>query len=835
MKKIYAILGAAVVCSTAVASPLDGRINLKDKVKVDAMKEKKVEVTSSSSVEVRPLQLPAPNREASVERSGQILYENFDAVPDGRTEQTGTLGERYIDFIASHYYEPGRYIDNEYTPESGTWEGDWVFAGKGGTVVMQCYNPQAPASLNTPLGDFSGDLTVTMRVRYSKIFWGADNEVGYVTSGGSDISVAAYINGYDSYDQAKTDAGYGLSSGQIYENEGWQELTFKFRNESAHASGYLRFWTSGAIEIDWIKVMDDNTFLACPAMNPVTDFKNDSFTINWDPMRRSYNYYIDLWKTVYTADSGIDATYDFEGDELPAWLTGDDYEIVDGEGYEGSKAFMFTFDGQDAALSTVDEGKKLTSLTTRVKFRMDDENSALTLMYDVYGDNGWEPFGYLQCDGFWTGPGYYYNVILDGEEFEDKYTAVRVYPEGVTEDNGIYLDNMSLLAKRPFVLERVESDFGHVYDPENDDYAYNYYTYTGIGSKYDPQDLGRTATHYTFVGLDPNTEYWYRVRSHHVSEFSVGEKYHAFGVAAPELLPATNVTTGSYTANWKDAPKAQKYIVTNYMSTKVDADDPEYSYMLESFSGCEGEFMLGAMQPIDNAAECYLDEYTDLKGWRGKNNYVGQNMIGGADYSGSYLISPVMMINPDRGTVLVYIEAQGYNGDTFSVKCMKGGAYGYFSFDENGSLSGWFEIPAIEGEQLRFTSYNGLAFAVSAFEVVQAVEAGDVVRKFDSVVEVPAGEGAYTFNNLDNDLYAYGVVSSFTLEHETVLSNSSNAMVVNLVTGESTPTTKLEMIGGEEAEEVARYSVDGLQVDKNYKGVVIVKMNDGSVIKQLAR
>lgn len=60
MKKIYAILGAAVVCSTAVASPLDGRINLKDKVKVDAMKEKKVEVTSSSSVEVRPLQSSSP-------------------------------------------------------------------------------------------------------------------------------------------------------------------------------------------------------------------------------------------------------------------------------------------------------------------------------------------------------------------------------------------------------------------------------------------------------------------------------------------------------------------------------------------------------------------------------------------------------------------------------------------------------------------------------------------------------------------------------------------------------------------------------------------------------
>ncbi len=179
---------------------------------------------------------------ASVEKKSVLLYEDFNNVPDGNTETIDKIGERYTDFIASHNYQPGRYIDNEYTPESGTWEGDWVYAGKNGTVILQSYNPQIPASLNTPLGDYSGDLTVTVRCRYAKSFWGSyQSASGYVTTGGSDLNLLLCTGGYDGGASAVTDAGQyaQLASGQIYEPEGWQEITFKVRNESANADGYL--------------------------------------------------------------------------------------------------------------------------------------------------------------------------------------------------------------------------------------------------------------------------------------------------------------------------------------------------------------------------------------------------------------------------------------------------------------------------------------------------------------------------------------------------------------------------------------------------------------------
>ena len=334
MKRFFTCLGATMLFAGVMTPATSERINLKDcgmgfpQVSAQA-KSLTNAVSNPSGQDITPLKAP---QKASMERKSVVLYEDFSNVPDGATVQTGKIGERYVDFLASSYYEPGNFVPNEYTPESGTWCGDWVFAGKGGTVIIQCYNPMAGAYLSTPLGDYSGDLTVTMRLRSGKIFWGADNEVGYATSGGSDLSLRVMVGGYDSYDNAVTDLGYYsmASTGQIYDSDGWQEVTFKFRNESANGDGYLMLSTAGTIEIDWIKITDDNTFLPCPNIRPATNFTNDGFTINWDPVRRSYNYYIDLYKQVYTADNGIDITYDFNDGKLPEGTKADEAQFIAG-------------------------------------------------------------------------------------------------------------------------------------------------------------------------------------------------------------------------------------------------------------------------------------------------------------------------------------------------------------------------------------------------------------------------------------------------------------------------------------------------------------------------
>ena len=831
MKTTSTLIGTALLLAAGVAATTfaAGPFQLK-RVQKEATPAKADRPSILSKSEVTPEPLKSPDKEPSATRALILLEEDFNNVPEGAMEATGHLGNRYVDFIASHYYEPGRYIDNEYTPNSGTWEGDWVFAGKNGTIVLQAYNPLEGAVLNTPLGDYSGDITVTVRARAAKTFWGADNEIGYTSSAGTDFTIGLNIGGYDSSETPDSDLKWGqISSERIYENDGWGDYTFTFRNEGADKDGYLSIITAEALEIDYIKVTDATTYLACPKVRDPFNFTGDSFTISWDPMRRSFNYYIDLWKVDYTTDSGISEYYDFEIGSLPEGTSANGGEIESGIGVDGSKGFRFGDNGVEAAFVTPVFESTLGSFSFSTYFdipddvEMNPEWGYGTLMIDGLNDDGWQPLTSVICDGFSTPARYYLSYILEGEEFEGHYKALRFYPEGFHTSASLVIDNIDLWGERPYTLTRVDGENSRLVDPENDDYAYNYYYHTEYG---DPCS-------YTFTGLDPDTEYWYRVRSHNVNDFSIGEKHHAFGVAAPTLLEATNIGNGSYTANWTDAPKAQNYLLRNYNVTKVAADEEDYTIFKETFSGCAGSNDLFSMESLYNE-EGYLDDYTDMPGWTGSNNSVGQNLIGGADYSGATLSTPALPVNPERGDYEIYLEVYGCPGDTFTISFLENGQNAYIAIPDEGYVSGYLTVTDVRaGERLSLGSLNYMAFAIGALEVTQDVKAGDFIRTFASETEVPAGIGSYTFTGLDGEMYAYQPVSQFKLEKDIVYSISGDYMVVDMANGGSFITDKAEI--AVDAVETARFNTSGVRVDKDYKGLVIITMSDGSVRKEIVK
>lgn len=833
MKKSTTFIGLTLALAAGIAGTTFAaeRSQLKPAGKESAEQAKatRPQVLSKSNITPEPLRSPAgKQKEAGVVRAQEVLVEDFNKIPEGHTETIGNLGERYCDYVASHVFEPGRYIDTSYTPGSGTWEGNFVFAGKNGTVVLQAYNPMQGAALHTPLGDYSGDLTITVRARYAKTFWGADNDLGYVTSKSSDFSVALRKGGYDSNEIPVSDAMYGqLNSGQIYENDGWIDFTFTVRNEGADKDGFLSIGTSSAIEIDYIKVTDAATYLAAPVVREPSNFTDDGFTISWDPVRRSYNYYIDLWKVNYTAESGVDENYDFESGSLPEGTTAPGAEVENGVGMEGSKGLRINTNGVDAAFVTPTYPTTLGSLGFAVYFDVprDFEISDLdpqwylgTLLVDGLTEEGWQPIASVPCDGFWTPGGYFFNYSLDGEKFEGRYKALRFYAEGLKAPNSMVLDNIELWGARPYVLERAEGSSNR--DRENDDYSYNYYMHTEHG---DPCS-------YTFAGLDPEGEYWYRVRSHNVRDFSGVEKHHALGVAAPALLNATNVGSGSFTANWKDAPKAQNYLLRSYNVTKVAADEEDFSLFNDGFGGCTGPTDLNSMTPLNNATEGYLDQYTDMPGWRGQNNSVGQNLLGSG-----ILTTPALPVNPERGEYQIYIEAYGYPGDTFCIDFLESGLYSYIPVPEEGYISGYLTIPDVKfGERLRFSSLNYMPYALGAFEVTQDVLTGDLIRNLASEVTVSAGIGSYTFTGLsDSEIYAYQPVSQFKFEKETVYSTSTDVMIVDMSTGNSYVADNMEIAS--DATELARFNTAGVRVGKDYKGLVIIMMSDGTVRKVMVK
>lgn len=822
MRNIFTYLGVTALFVSGTVSAAGAERVIVPSGGETSVLPKRAAVISQSDIVPSPLKVR--QNASSVEREIELIRENFDMIPEGNTEYIDGIGNRCVDMLASHHYQPGRYLDTAYTPESGTWEGDYVFAGNGGTVVLQAFSPFEGAYIATPLGEYSGDLTVKVRCRYAKTFYGGNSESGYVTTLGSDLYLTIGVGGYDSMQYADSDAMYGLQSGPIYENEGWMVLTFKLCNKSADNDAYLMFGTSSAIELDWIEVTDAGTYLAAPSVKEVRDFTRDGFTISWDKVRRSSNYYIDLWKVNYTADSGVDETIDFEDAKLPDGWSADEAEIENGYGDGESFGLQLGYNGTEGALITEDFGKKLDILSFGVYFDINnpeayDENYDLgALCVEGLTIDGWQPISQTICDGFFVRGGRYYNYKAEGPNFESKYTAIRFYALGLSDDNHIRIDNVALWAKRPYELVRDENS-DMLWDVNDDDNNYNYYTYVDNNV-------------YTFTGLDPEGEYWYRVRSHNVQEFNNSEKYHAFGVASPELLPATDIKRDGYTAHWNDVPKAQNYIVKSFKSEKVTADQDKYTIFAESFSDCEGTDDYLYMMPAENLSGDYLDGYTDMAGWTGADVTVGASMIGG-----TFITTPPLPVNPARGSYYIYLEAYGYPGDIISIEFLNAGVSQGILVEGDGMtgyISGYIEVSeAVAGEKIRFSSLNYVPFGLVSFEVLQDVKAGDIISTFHSDTLVAAGVEQCVFTELeDNSLYSYQVISRYDLEQESVYSTGNDKITVDLSVGNS----NLTAVGTIENDivEVSRYTVSGIRVGEDYNGVVIVRMSDGSTRKVIS-
>lgn len=796
------------------------------------------------------------NRVVSQSQTTTILYEDFNNVPDGEFVQTGKIGMRAVTPIAN--YDCGKFMNTDYTPNSGQWYGEWVYAGEGGTIIIQPYNPMAPAILQLPLGDYSGDLIVTARVRARPAFWGSDEaECGFVTSAGrgTNISYFATIGGYDSFTASNSELGNVGTFCKLYPNDGWAEVRTTFRNESANADGSIMFYLTDACEIDWIKVEDAGTYLAAPVAQGVTDFQENQFTVKWDPVRRAYNYYIDFFKANWQTNSNLDVAYDFENG-IPSDFTAGGASIAPEEGKNESKGIRIA-EGEDNALVTPtypmtlqEAGMKFIFVQDMSDEELEEMAEAPTLCIDGLTEEGWRPFTTAEIDGFWTRGNSYYSGDFKGEEFAGQFKALRIYAQNTDDDNYFVIDDMSAYAPRPYTLDRVIDP-----DPEHEHYQTCYEDYLPsieagdmteeevwekLNSEFnrwwntDPRDNCA----YVFKDcVEPEQEYFYRIRSHRMevngngNTFVPGETLHALGVAAPALENAQDVKDDSYTATWKDAAKAQNFIVTNYVANEITEDTPSYTIFNETFANLEGSTDLNAYEPVTED-----DLNTDMPGWSGEDLLKGQNALG-CDMYGMIITPELGVIAKGNNPYYVYFEAEGMSGETLVVQFNGLQTYALVPFEADGTIAGTITInQPVEGESISFHTYNGYPFAIKALEVTQDVNAGSVVRQFNAQQIVPAGVQKATFTGLDKEnKYAYKVVSRFQFERQYVRSMPNGLYkIVNLKDGSTKDYSKVDAIEGD-AEVVARYTVDGMVAPKNYKGFVIEKLSNGKTRKVMAR
>ncbi len=827
MGKRFTLISAAAIALTlytgnAVAGTTDTSRPRFVLAKQTAKNVFKRNITKASAYAASPLKVQ-PKAQGVME--AVLVNEDFSAMTSGTVEKPDTT--KMLASAYAGYSDNGIFIDNSLTKD-GTWFGSQVYSA-GGALALKTYNPQSQAYVCTPLGDYSGDLTITLRVKANPAI--IRTEEGYSKLTGSSIGIEVCTGGYTDSGSAKTDDKSGYYNARIYEKDGWQEVTYTCKNYSANNDGYVCFYTEGSIVIDDVKIKAGSSFLAQPVLEGITDYKKDSFSIAWQPTRKAFNYYVDLYTRKYLSDKDTTFVADFNDGKLGDGFESSSSEYSD-EGTDGTKALVMK-NGDSFIAPTNGNDYKASHFSLKVIDPSVDPSDPYAQYYvngsiliDLKNADGWKNIGEYYAMAFWNES----DIVKLEEEYskfaKGGFTQLRLRVSDLNKGAYVILDDVDITANPAFEYKIVGAEFSEDLD--------NNYCLTG----------DTDGTSYTFTNLDPNTEYWYGVRAHYVSQFSTRSFTHALGVAAPETKEATDIDSrGSFTANWEAAPKATSYTANCYGVKYADEADEDYPILEEDFSNVDASVTaatnIADATAVNNEEVSSLDAYTNLPGWTGDYNTLVQGMIGAEgdyDYTYGHIYTPELCLdNADKCNLT--LKLYGDANDQIGIK-MNGTIY-YLILPANGLADGTVTLPVTEARQkIGFFSYTSAPFAIDYIKIGQPLAKGAKTMTWLASGDTDANTLSYTFTGLDAydfPYYGFDVTSHYQYDDNTSTSSltPSNVMFVDLANGTSSGINELQ--NSSETKVVARYTADGQLVSAPVKGLNILKMSNGKIIKVIVK
>lgn len=203
------------------------------------------------------------------------------------------------------------------------------------------------------------------------------------------------------------------------------------------------------------------------------------------------------------------------------------------------------------------------------------------------------------------------------------------------------------------------------------DYLLDVYSKAADGTKeYVLHDEAVTGTSKTVTGLDDSKTYFFTVRARNaagsVSDYSeeiqVVKVLSSVGI--PNVLPATNVTATSFTANWSPVADAKTYIATLHRTEKLSVAK-DVDIISEDFSKVtEGTFNYVEF-PIPS--EGSLDEYTHAPGWYGSAHALAAGYMVLSPFAGeAALYTPSLDLSANNGAFTVNVNMAEAKYGTFS-------------------------------------------------------------------------------------------------------------------------------------------------------------------------
>lgn len=212
-----------------------------------------------------------------------LVNENFEALTNGT--------ETEPDFET-----PLASLDSDVSIDPALMHGEQWYGHKiyqaGGALAMQTLSMDQ-SILNTPRMDYSGSVRITFLTRALTSRW-LDEEGEPMEDNSAHLIVGISDEQGRKIETNQTTSN--LADLQMYADMGWSEVTIEFDNYSAYNGVSVVFAGTRTLLLDDIKITSSiEDFIAAPYVTGVTDITETSFTIHWEKVRKSYNYYVWLY------------------------------------------------------------------------------------------------------------------------------------------------------------------------------------------------------------------------------------------------------------------------------------------------------------------------------------------------------------------------------------------------------------------------------------------------------------------------------------------------------------------------------------------------------------
>ena len=648
-------------------------------------------------------------------------------------------------------YENGnRYIDNSLTHTPG-WVGSGVY--QAGGICALAY-PNQGGSLNTPMGDYSGDIIVTFRARAMS------------SQGTTFMFISAIADPMSAYPISLI----GTDIPTIYLDTTWQEYTIalgtiNYSNKDACVQFNGRTYNKGIL-IDDIQVTRGKNFVASPMAALASNFTLTSFQANWNKVRNANEYLLSLYREEPTGDDNISVEEDFDSfetgiDSLPEGWDGINAIVEDGQGVNRSQAVRI---GTGGTLDMPDNGGRVISFSFSAKALPYEEDSTYSggkISFEGYNGQEWSDLGmYIDCN-------------------RTEYGQVEL------------IDAMTADLQEQYYRFRLRVDLGGWKAIFIDDISYQ----TTPSSQRIPilEDTPVTDTFFVYEDMDEISEYYYFVKAKNDYMTSPASNLvHAYGITAPEAKEATEVDPdGPYTANWNPVPRATAYSVYTYKRTTLEEDQENYNVVHEDFSKVNSEGTAFYPEYLGNYTEQWpLDEYMESGGWLGINIALAEGYLGFSGYG--EILSPYLDLSGNDGKYTVTVKFIGsIPGESFVVQ----GTTQYHLVPVTGdeqSVTLEFSDGASNSLLYFYTQYGYADILIDEITVQQDLLAGDHVYTPETMSDnIGSDNLSYRFSDLVRDDknvdYAYRVFACYNkFITDVAWSEASDAVVINYNSSDTT-------------------------------------------------